>query len=342
MSYLNALASSGLTVGLRFNAVSQSRRAPVIEAAPKADSLVPGKEAGPVEAARSALPPLSPEERAAGRAEAQAQLAAEGVLGRLGVTYPEPAPYEPTTAEADAEAGEQLAVPGAKEEAAEEQPAESGKESDRAEGAVKELTPEEEEQVRKLAQRDQEVKAHEQAHVAASGGLAGTPSYEYQTGPDGRRYAVGGEVGIRRGGSSNTDQALREAEAVKRGATAPAQPSGQDMAVAARAEADIQRLRAKKAEEAREGTEGRGEGKAEGPESAPADQASKPEEAREDTDNPATAPVAYAPEPAAFNKAPMTQEKPANGAGFGAQAAGAYAAVKLGFQNAVRPLLAQI
>ena len=341
MSYLNALASSGLTVGLRFTAVSQTRRAPVSEAAPKADSLAPEKEAGPVEAAHSASPPISPEERAAGRAEAQAQLAAEGVLGRLGVTYPEAPPSEPTTAEAEAEAGEQLAGPGAKEEAAGEEPAETENESGRTEGAVKQLTPEEEEQVRKLAQRDQEVKAHEQAHVAASGGLAGTPSYDYQTGPDGRRYAVGGEVGIRRGGSSNTDQALREAEAVKRGATAPAQPSGQDMAVAARAEADIQRLRAKKAEEAREGMEGRGEGKTEGPESA--NSGSKAQEARGETDLPASAPVGYAPEPAGLNNAPATSEKlPANGAGFGAQAAGAYAAVKLGFQNAVRPLLAQV
>ena len=143
--------------------------------------------------------------------------------------------------------------------------------------------------------------------MAASGGLAGTPSYDYQTGPDGRRYAVGGEVGIRRGGPSNTDQALREAEAVKRGVTPPAQPSGQDMAVAARAEADIQRLRAKKDEEAREGTEGREAGqtegnKTEGPESA--NSGSKAEEARRETDLPASAPVGSAPEPVAL--APAT------------------------------------
>jgi len=329
MSYLNALASSGLTVGLRFQTASQARRTPVSEAAPKADKLVPEKDPG--EAVRAAAPPLSPEERAAGRAEAQAQLEAEGVLGRLGVTYPEPPPSEAAPAEAEEEAaGAQLAVPGAKEEAEEPAEAENGKN----EGALKELTPEEEAQVRQLAQRDQEVKAHEQAHVAASGGLAGAPSYEYQTGPDGRRYAVGGEVSIRRGGASNTDQALREAEAVKRGATAPAQPSGQDMAVAARADADIQRLRAKKAEEAREGIKGREEG----PESAGS--GSEAQEARGETA--ASAPVGYAPDSAAFNQVPMTQEKPANGAGLGAQAVGAYAAVKLGFQNAVRPLLAQV
>jgi hypothetical protein len=320
MSYLNALASSGLTVSLRFLPVNNVRRPQVSEAAPAAESLVPAGAAGPVEvgeagrADRAATPPLSPEERAAGQAEARAQLAAEGVLGRLGLASPEAAASGAAPAEA-----------GTEEEAEESQPAASGDESGLNEGAVKKLTPEEEAQVRKLAQRDQEVKAHEQAHVAASGGLAGSPRYEYQTGPDGRRYAVGGEVSIRRGGATNTDQALREAEAVKRGATAPAEPSSQDMAVAARAEADIQRLRVKKAQEAREGKE---------PEEGPAG-------------DPATAttpaPAGEASESAGLPEAPMTPEKvPANGAGLGAQVVGAYAAVKLGFQNTVRPLLAQV
>jgi hypothetical protein len=314
MSYLNALASSGLSVSLRFLPANNARRTPVSEAAPAADSRVPAGEAGPGEADRAAAPPLSPEERAAGQAEARAQLAAEGVLGRLGLASPEAAASGATPAEA-----------GTEEEAAESQPAASGEDSDQAEGAVKKLTPEEEAQVRKLAQRDQEVKAHEQAHVAASGGFAGSPSYEYQTGPDGRRYAVGGEVSIRRGGATNTGQALGEAEAVKRGAAAPAEPASQDMAVAARAEADIQRLRAKKAQAAREGKE---------PEAGPAI-------AQATATTPA--PASEASESAGLPEAPMTPEKiPANGAGFGAQALGAYAAVKLGFQNTVRPLLAQV
>jgi hypothetical protein len=323
MSYLNALASSGLTVGLRLSAANQTRRVPASEAAPPlADNLAPAgiadkKEAGQGEAGRigrSALTPLSPEERAAGRAEARAQLEAEGVLGRLGLTSPETAASEEAPVEA---------TPGkATEETAGAQPAEAGQDSGPAEGPLKKLTPEEEAQVRQLAQRDLEVRTHEQAHVAASGGLAGAPSYEYQTGPDGRRYAVGGEVSIRRGGSSNTEQALREAEAVKRGALAPAQPSGQDMAVAARAEADIQRLRTKKAEEAREAAKG-GEG----------------QESREA--GPASSPAGNGSEPAASPEALMAPEKtPANGAGFGVQAAGAYAAAKLG--SALRPLLAKV
>ena len=290
MSYLNALASSGLTVGLRFYGADHGQR--VNKPAPPADDRVP--QAGSVEAGREvrpAPPPPSPEERAAGQAEARAQLEAEGTVGRL-------------------QSG--LAAPEAEEEAA--GPESSGAESGegQAEGPLKKLTPEEEAEVRKLSQRDQEVKAHEQAHVAASGGLAGAPKYEYQTGPDGRQYAVGGEVSISRSGSSNPDQAIMEAEAVKRGALAPAQPSSQDRAVAARAEADIRQLQTKKAQEGREEVEG-SEG---GPEAA-------------------------GPEAAGLKNG--TPEKiPPNGVALGSQVAGAYAAVKSGFHNAVRPLLARV
>jgi hypothetical protein len=48
---------------------------------------------------------------------------------------------------------------------------------------------------RELKQRDQKVRQHELAHIAASGGLAqGGPNYTYQRGPDGQNYAVGGHV----------------------------------------------------------------------------------------------------------------------------------------------------
>jgi len=51
--------------------------------------------------------------------------------------------------------------------------------------------------ISELKQRDAEVKAHEAAHLTAAGGIAtGGASFEYQQGPDGVRYAVGGEVNI--------------------------------------------------------------------------------------------------------------------------------------------------
>lgn len=104
-------------------------------------------------------------------------------------------------------------------------------------GAEIELTEAEQKQVQELKRRDREVRAHEQAHAAVAGSLAkGGPSYEYQRGPDGVRYAVGGHVGIDTSRVSGDPQAtITKAQQIKRAALAPAQPSGTDRAVAARA-----------------------------------------------------------------------------------------------------------
>lgn len=59
-----------------------------------------------------------------------------------------------------------------------------------------ELTEEEQKIVDELKQTDQEVRAHEQAHKNVAGPYAGAISYETVTGPDGREYAVAGEVQI--------------------------------------------------------------------------------------------------------------------------------------------------
>lgn len=93
--------------------------------------------------------------------------------------------------------------------------------------------------VEQLKQRDVEVRAHEQAHVAAGGGhVTSGPSYSYQTGPDGKRYAIGGEVGIDTSMKSGDPEGnLAKAHAIIRAAMAPAEPSGQDFRVAASARA---------------------------------------------------------------------------------------------------------
>ncbi|MGD9210656.1 MAG: putative metalloprotease CJM1_0395 family protein [Desulfobacteraceae bacterium] len=98
------------------------------------------------------------------------------------------------------------------------------------------LSEDQKRQIDKLKQRDQEVKAHERAHMAAGGGLVqGGASYTYQRGPDGKLYAVGGEVQIDTSSERDPDQTARKMEQVKRAALAPAQPSAADRAVAARA-----------------------------------------------------------------------------------------------------------
>jgi hypothetical protein len=71
----------------------------------------------------------------------------------------------------------------------------------------------------------------------AGGSLVrGGASYSFKTGPDGKRYAVGGEVHIDCSPVDGDPRAtIRKAQRVQRAALAPAQPSGQDQAVAASA-----------------------------------------------------------------------------------------------------------
>lgn len=97
------------------------------------------------------------------------------------------------------------------------------------------LTAEEKAVVEKLKARDREVRAHEAAHAAAGGQFAGAPTYSYQQGPDGRRYAVGGEVSIDLSPGSTPEETARKADQIRAAALAPADPSGQDRAVAAAA-----------------------------------------------------------------------------------------------------------
>ncbi|WP_052501391.1 putative metalloprotease CJM1_0395 family protein [Thiomicrospira microaerophila] len=91
--------------------------------------------------------------------------------------------------------------------------------------------------IAQLKSRDQEVRTHEQAHLAAAGPYArGGISYDYQTGPDGQKYAVGGSVGIDTSPVSGDPEAtIQKMMVVQRAALAPAQPSAQDFKVASQA-----------------------------------------------------------------------------------------------------------
>jgi len=91
--------------------------------------------------------------------------------------------------------------------------------------------------VAELKQRDVEVRAHEAAHLAAAGKHAtGGASFEYKRGPDGKSYAVSGEVGIDTSPVPNDPEAtLRKAQQIQTAAHAPANPSAQDRQVAAQA-----------------------------------------------------------------------------------------------------------
>lgn len=106
-------------------------------------------------------------------------------------------------------------------------------------GDTVELSEEGRQQVAELKKRDQEVRAHEAAHMAAGAGLVrGGATYSYQRGPDGQMYAIGGEVSLDASEvPDNPAATLQKAGQLRSAALAPASPSPQDRSVAAQANA---------------------------------------------------------------------------------------------------------
>ena len=118
-----------------------------------------------------------------------------------------------------------------KEKELEEQKVQEAKKS----SSPNELSEDEERLVRDLETRDGEVKAHEAAHQAAGGGMTGPASYTYQQGPDGKMYAIGGEVSINIPSGSTPEESIKNARQAVAAAMAVSDPSPADYAVAASA-----------------------------------------------------------------------------------------------------------
>jgi len=117
-------------------------------------------------------------------------------------------------------------------------------------GASGELSAEALAVIAKLKARDTEVRQHEQAHLAAAGGLARSgATYVYQRGPDGVSYAVGGEVQIDTSPGRTPEETIARARAIAAAALAPADPSGADRAVAAQAQQMVQQALAEQAQQ---------------------------------------------------------------------------------------------
>jgi hypothetical protein len=114
----------------------------------------------------------------------------------------------------------------------------------------------EQQQLTELKERDAEVRMHEQAHASLGGQYASPPQYEYERGPDGKRYVVDGKVSIDVSKASTPEKTIRKALQVKAAALAPAEPSTQDLRVAIEAtqialeaRTEIATEKAKKAQE---------------------------------------------------------------------------------------------
>ena len=97
-----------------------------------------------------------------------------------------------------------------------------------------ELSDEEKRVVNELASIDTKVHEHENAHLAAAGGLAqGGANYSYTEGPDGKLYATAGEVSIDTSSTGDAQKDVQKAQQIQAAAMAPADPSPQDYRVAA-------------------------------------------------------------------------------------------------------------
>lgn len=90
--------------------------------------------------------------------------------------------------------------------------------------------------IKQLQTRDQEVRQHELAHASAGGSATGAPSYSFEVGPDGKKYATSGEVSVDLSTVPNDPQAtITKMQKIHAAALAPANPSTQDTRVAATA-----------------------------------------------------------------------------------------------------------
>lgn len=153
----------------------------------------------------------------------------------------------PLSSEKTIQATDTRNQPGGKEEAGTTRPltgpastpAQESNQEQTAEHIESRLSPEELNLIKELKQTDIEVRRHEMAHVAAGGSLITSgANFNFKRGPDGKNYAVAGEVRIDTAPVPGDPQAThRKMEQIKKAALAPASPSGQDLKVASQATA---------------------------------------------------------------------------------------------------------
>ncbi|WP_448212578.1 putative metalloprotease CJM1_0395 family protein [Colwellia sp. MEBiC06753] len=130
---------------------------------------------------------------------------------------------------------QESAEQGSPEQKAEQSENKRSDQTNETSNDANELTEQERQEVRDLELRHQEVIAHEQAHSATGGRYTGAPSYSYEVGPNGKRYAVEGEVSVDLSKPGSPEETVSKMRKVYDAALAPANPSAQDLRVAAKA-----------------------------------------------------------------------------------------------------------
>lgn len=116
------------------------------------------------------------------------------------------------------------------------------------------LTASEQALVLQLQSTDTKVRAHENAHIAAGGGvITSDANFTYQEGSDNALYAVAGEVGIDASEGATPEETIVKMQTIRAAALAPSDPSSTDYQVASTAsilemQARLEISRAKQAE----------------------------------------------------------------------------------------------
>ncbi|MCH1931211.1 hypothetical protein L9G16_13570 [Shewanella sp. A25] len=131
-----------------------------------------------------------------------------------------------------------------------QQKAAQDQQKDQINKAKEQAAAQQQAQLNALKSRDAEVKAHEQAHATVGGQYAQSPSFKYENGSDGQRYATDGEVQIDVSAVAGDPLAtITKMKQVYAAAMAPVDPSSADLRVAAEALSKINDAKAKLAEE---------------------------------------------------------------------------------------------
>ena len=106
--------------------------------------------------------------------------------------------------------------------------------------SAKSFTPEELKRIEELKRLDLYVRQHESSHAKIGGHHATSPRFDFEQGPDGKYYAVGGTVSIDVSPvPGDPDATIRKMKQVRAAALAPADPSAQDHVVAVEAQARL-------------------------------------------------------------------------------------------------------
>lgn len=85
--------------------------------------------------------------------------------------------------------------------------------------------------LQKFKKSDADIRSHEQAH-ATIGQTTSPISYNYQQGPDGKMYAVGGQVRLDVSIPDDPKAAMHKLDQIQKASIAGAEPSGADMGIA--------------------------------------------------------------------------------------------------------------